>query len=208
MTFSPGPASFIRGPKSASPSNTRGGSRVPEWGPLGSVRGALSNERPYRDLRNVVANYPFERSRRVPESSRILARSPAGPPHQRNCSEQLFDNRVTPFRCRFLAKINGTSSRSRSFTPVPLAGALRALRSGRRATNGIDGQRTGRSGAFGAARVLAARRSNIREWYCPQARIAGHLTFHPLVRFRAHGGFLSARSALPSSVTPLLHTAG
>ena len=34
-----GPASFIRGPKSASPSGTRGGSRVPEWGPLGSVRG-------------------------------------------------------------------------------------------------------------------------------------------------------------------------
>src|SRR6266576_3083403 len=64
MTFSPGPASFIRGPKSASPSNTRGGSRVPEWGPLGSVRGALSNERPYRDLRNVGANYPFERSHR------------------------------------------------------------------------------------------------------------------------------------------------
>jgi hypothetical protein len=28
---------------------------VPEWGPLGSVRGAFSNERPYRDLRNVVA---------------------------------------------------------------------------------------------------------------------------------------------------------
>src|SRR5437016_3639958 len=51
MTFSPGPASFIRGPKSALPSNTRGGSRVPEWGPLGSVRGALSNERPYRDPR-------------------------------------------------------------------------------------------------------------------------------------------------------------
>src|SRR5262245_1076223 len=66
MTFSPGPASFIRGPKSASPSNTRGGRRVPEWGPLGSVRGALSNERPYRDLRNVVANYPFERSHRFP----------------------------------------------------------------------------------------------------------------------------------------------
>src|SRR5260221_13856063 len=66
MTFSPGPAFFIRGPKSASPSNTRGGSRVPEWGPLGSVRGALSNERPYRDLRNVVANYPLERPRRLP----------------------------------------------------------------------------------------------------------------------------------------------
>ena len=30
----------------------------------GSVRGALSNERPYRDLRNVDANYPLERSHR------------------------------------------------------------------------------------------------------------------------------------------------
>jgi len=28
------------------------------------VWGALSNERPYRDLRNVVANYLFERSHR------------------------------------------------------------------------------------------------------------------------------------------------
>ena len=34
---------------SASPSDTRGGSRMPESGPYGSVRGALSNERPYRD---------------------------------------------------------------------------------------------------------------------------------------------------------------
>ena len=32
------------------PSDTQGGSRVPELGPLGSVRGALSNGRPYRDL--------------------------------------------------------------------------------------------------------------------------------------------------------------
>ena len=38
----------VRKKKKASPSNTRGGSRVPELGPLGSVRGALSNERPYR----------------------------------------------------------------------------------------------------------------------------------------------------------------
>jgi hypothetical protein len=48
----------------ALPSHTQGGSRMPELGPYGSVRGALSNERPYRDLRNVVGNYPFERSRR------------------------------------------------------------------------------------------------------------------------------------------------
>jgi hypothetical protein len=41
---------------------------VPEWGPLGSVRGALSNERPYRNLRNVVTNYPFESSRGFPGS--------------------------------------------------------------------------------------------------------------------------------------------
>jgi hypothetical protein len=39
---------------------------VPEWGPLGSVRGALSNERPYRNLGNVAAKYPFERSHGFP----------------------------------------------------------------------------------------------------------------------------------------------
>ena|SRR5436309_5340418 len=37
---------------------------MPELGLYGSVRGALSNERPYRDLRNVVVNYPFERAHR------------------------------------------------------------------------------------------------------------------------------------------------
>ena len=37
---------------------------MPELGTLGSVRGALSNERPYRDLRNVDTNYRFERSHR------------------------------------------------------------------------------------------------------------------------------------------------
>src|SRR5258708_32094656 len=51
--------------KNALPSHTQGGSRMPELGPYGSVRGALSNERPYRDLRNVVANYR-ERPRRFP----------------------------------------------------------------------------------------------------------------------------------------------
>jgi hypothetical protein len=33
------------------PSDTQGGSRVPELGLLGSVRGAPSNRRPYRDVR-------------------------------------------------------------------------------------------------------------------------------------------------------------
>jgi hypothetical protein len=41
---------------------------MPELGPYGSVRGALSNERPYRDLRNVVANYPVERWHGFPAS--------------------------------------------------------------------------------------------------------------------------------------------
>ena len=50
--------------KNALPSHTQGGSRMPEWGPYGSVRGALSNERPYRDLRNVDANCRSERSHR------------------------------------------------------------------------------------------------------------------------------------------------
>src|SRR6266540_3154062 len=50
--------------KNALPSHTQGGSRMPELGPYGSVRGALSNERPYRDLRNVGAKHPFERSHR------------------------------------------------------------------------------------------------------------------------------------------------
>jgi hypothetical protein len=39
---------------------------MPELGLYGSVRGALSNERPYRDLRNVAANYLFERSHKFP----------------------------------------------------------------------------------------------------------------------------------------------
>src|SRR5207248_2229227 len=41
--------SVILGQSNASPSDTQGGSRMPESGSYGSVRGALSNERPYRD---------------------------------------------------------------------------------------------------------------------------------------------------------------
>src|SRR3954464_9268827 len=51
MPGSPDRTSFILGRVNVSPSDTQGGSRVPELGPLGSVRGALSNGRPYRDLR-------------------------------------------------------------------------------------------------------------------------------------------------------------
>jgi hypothetical protein len=41
--------SFIRGQRGASPSDTQGGSRMPELGPYGSVRGARGNSCPYRD---------------------------------------------------------------------------------------------------------------------------------------------------------------
>src|SRR5208282_4206950 len=46
---SPSRVSYTLGPVCALPSNTRGRSRVPELGSLGSVRGALGNERPYRE---------------------------------------------------------------------------------------------------------------------------------------------------------------
>src|SRR6266851_3873114 len=45
----PNPASLILGQKSASPSPTQGGSRMPESGTSGSVRGVRSNAHPYRD---------------------------------------------------------------------------------------------------------------------------------------------------------------
>ena len=47
--FLPKPASFILGQASALPSNTQGGSRMRESRTYGSVRGACSNGRPYRD---------------------------------------------------------------------------------------------------------------------------------------------------------------
>jgi hypothetical protein len=49
MTSSPDRESCTPGLNCALPSPTQGGTRVPELGPLGSVRGVLSNEYPYRD---------------------------------------------------------------------------------------------------------------------------------------------------------------
>src|SRR5271166_846495 len=51
MSSSPSRQSFIHGPASASPSDTRGRSRMREFRQYGSVRGALRNERPYREHR-------------------------------------------------------------------------------------------------------------------------------------------------------------
>src|SRR4029078_7691658 len=52
--------SFIRGQRDASPSDTRGGRRVPELGSRGSVRGARGNSRPYRESRISAPSAPIE----------------------------------------------------------------------------------------------------------------------------------------------------
>src|SRR3984893_12072262 len=75
-TGSPNRSSFIHGRKYASPSRTQGGSRMRESRLYGSVRGALSNERPYRDrcARNDgVAAFPVH-SRAVNSSLAIKHR--------------------------------------------------------------------------------------------------------------------------------------
>ena len=58
--------SFIRGQRGASPLDTQGGSRMPELGPYGSVRGARSNSRPYRESR-----------RRTVKTTRLTQSGPA-----------------------------------------------------------------------------------------------------------------------------------
>jgi hypothetical protein len=45
----PNLVSFILGQMRDLPSSTQGRSRVPKLGPLGSVRGAVSDDGPYRD---------------------------------------------------------------------------------------------------------------------------------------------------------------
>jgi hypothetical protein len=49
MTGSQNRESFTPGQMRALQSGTQGGSRMPELGPYGSVRGARGNSRPYRD---------------------------------------------------------------------------------------------------------------------------------------------------------------
>src|ERR1019366_5207189 len=63
MTGSPPAASCILGRRTASMSNTQGGSRVPKLGLLGSVRGVRSNAHPYRKQNRSIHVYG-RRSRR------------------------------------------------------------------------------------------------------------------------------------------------
>src|SRR5215210_2986622 len=75
MPGSPDRTSFTPGRVNVSPSDTQGGSRVPELGSLGSVRGALSNGRPYRDLggRGRPRHLPRDGVRSQTGSPRLLA---------------------------------------------------------------------------------------------------------------------------------------
>ena len=52
MSFSRSRRYSIRGPAWFSPLDTQGRSRVPEFGSLGYIQGALRNERPYRECEN------------------------------------------------------------------------------------------------------------------------------------------------------------
>ena len=68
MTGSPPAASCILGRRTASMSNTQGGSRVPKLGLLGSVRGVRSNAHPYRKQNRsiaVLADHAEQRGKEV-----------------------------------------------------------------------------------------------------------------------------------------------
>src|SRR5580693_3836492 len=78
ITGFPNRASSTPGPTSASPSNTQGGSRMRESRTYGSVRGALSNERPYRDPYFLLAERHRPGALRRVDHQRRLADGIAG----------------------------------------------------------------------------------------------------------------------------------
>src|SRR6266851_3709932 len=73
----PNPASLILGQKSGSPSPTQGGSRMPESGTSGSVRGVRSNAHPYRDKR---ARFWCDMARSVDPDETAAAPAPRANP--------------------------------------------------------------------------------------------------------------------------------
>src|ERR1700716_1966213 len=64
--------SFIRGQRVASPLDIQGGSRMPELGPYGSVRGARGNSRPYRERHLLrLSSSQFDPSETSPPVERL-----------------------------------------------------------------------------------------------------------------------------------------
>src|SRR5260370_18055420 len=72
-TSFPNPASFILGQACALPSNTQGGSGMRESRTYGSVRGACSNGRPYRDPDAVQCAVEVQEAIARENSSRLAA---------------------------------------------------------------------------------------------------------------------------------------
>src|SRR3954467_1964867 len=90
MPGSPDRTSFTPGRVNVSPSDTQGGSRVPELGPLGSVRGALSNERPYRDLDDSArVEHGTMQAHKFVDSRRLVGEAPSG-----QCDQISWQNAI------------------------------------------------------------------------------------------------------------------
>jgi hypothetical protein len=96
-------ASFTCGPTTASPSNIQGGSRMRECRTSGSVRGAPSNEHPYRNP--LASGTPLVAMISVPICARIDPLDPIGPPPCRGRSGDL--HRPSP------STLSGSACRSR-----------------------------------------------------------------------------------------------
>ena len=108
-------ASFIPGPGNASPSNTQGGSRMRECRSSGSVRGALSNERPYRDPRfSTTSSTPTTWSgyRRSPTPRKQLSGTASRDDYENDISGGRHRRDIRPaYRCIRLCQRMGRCAR-------------------------------------------------------------------------------------------------
>jgi hypothetical protein len=143
------------------------------------------------------------------------ARAASG--HAATPQRSMMKSRRLAGRQKSIVRGNGRSVMTVSPSqPEARSGAPMAYVVLRRQTKeavGIDGQRTGTARPLPLWRLPSGPDSPpinpiFGSGISPQARTAGHLTFQPLVRFRARCNLPFARSTLPSSVARLLHTAG
>src|ERR1700716_1057418 len=92
---------FIHGQEYASPSPTQGGSRMRESRTYGSVRGALSNERPYRDR---CARNDEKKGRIIDPALKIFIANREG---SRRLHQAFLDERFLNLRTRTDAGLVG-----------------------------------------------------------------------------------------------------
>jgi hypothetical protein len=101
-----GPARIRTAKVDASPLNTRGGSRMREFRTYGSVRGARSNARPYRDPQL------FQRRRRHRESSSRFINSSGRPRPKSKSHRPAFSSRPAGWASRIDIRTPPWRSRS------------------------------------------------------------------------------------------------